>query len=304
MFDYYAFLDSTKQLTEDGSLSSEFVDYYTVEYFRRDKKKEVRSNYIQKAPKDVLNISEDLRFTPNLADLPDLNWLGFEISFTLKTPWYSKDDRIFHVLDNPIRKDRVFGVPYQSAASWKGLLRWACRMESGLIEHLNKSDMKFEDWNDCEWILYLFGNEKKQQEDLNRGSLIFYPTFFNKIGFEVINPHKRKNRAGIKPIYYEVVPPETKGKLQLLYVPAPEIAKRKDIDVYEALCFVLAAAEKLITTYGISAKRTSGWGTAEINEWKVFEVGKKPEKIESFDQFKEQLKGIFETRQRGEVNGK
>lgn len=173
MFDYYASLGSAIPSTKEGSLSSGFVDlysviYYTKNYIKNNNKEavEARLNYMQKAQKIDLKIPEDLRFTQNLSDIPDLSWLGFEISFTLKTPWYSKDDRVFHILDNPVRKDRVFGVPYQSASSWKGLLRWACRMESGLIEDLKKSEMKLEDWNDCEWILYLFGNEKNSRRIL------------------------------------------------------------------------------------------------------------------------------------------
>ena len=90
----------------------------------------------------------------------------------------------------------------------------------------------------------------------------------------------------------------------MLYVPAFEIAKHKNINVYEALSSVLAAAERLLTIYGISAKRTSGWGTAEIKKWTVFQAGKSPLEEASFDRFKDQLKVILETRQRGESNGK
>jgi CRISPR-associated protein Cmr2 len=108
-----------------------------------------------------------------------------------------------------------------SAASWKGLLRWACRMQAGLCRHLESQGMKMEGWKDPVWIVHLFGNERAEGEEFSRGALIFYPTWFSKVDFEVINPHKRKTRAGTQPIYYEVVPAGTKGSLRLLYASLP-----------------------------------------------------------------------------------
>jgi len=199
------------------------------------------------------------------------SWLGIEVGFELLTPWYSKDDRVFHVMDNPVRKDRVFGVPFLTASSWKGLLRWACRMQAGLQEHLQENDGKIEGWRDPDWILHLFGNEKGEEEDFSQGALVFYPTWFDKIGFEVINPHSRERRAGTQPIYYEVVPIGTNGTLSLLYAPWPGM--KPEAKAGEIMPKLLEAIEALLATYGISAKRTAGWGTAKITEWKVYRKG-------------------------------
>ncbi len=205
-------------------------------------------------------------------------WLTLEIEFSLRTPWFSKDDRPFHVLDNPVRKDRVFGVTYMSAASWKGMLRWACRMQAGLREYL-ASGKRFEDWHEPNWILHLFGNEKGEGQDFHQGALVFYPTWFDKIGFEVINPHDRRRRAGTQPILYEVVPgrrpkadnPQEfedggKGSLRLLYAPWP--GAKQTARWADFLPPLLEAIEQLLTKYGISAKSTVGWGTAEIGKWR------------------------------------
>lgn len=227
---------------------------------------------------------------PNALDLdPDWTptisgWFSLTVRFTLQTPWYSKDDRPFHVLDNPVRKDRVFGVPFMSAASWKGLLRWACRMEAGLLGHLEMNGNQLRGWRDPEWIEHLFGNEKGEQEDFLRGALAFRPTWFDKVGFELINPHDRKRRAGADagPITYEVVPgprvvrtnqgeqetPGAQGTLRLLYAPLPGSGTPKD--TFDNL---FAAIEKLLTVYGFSAKRTAGWGLAAVSTWKVAGVG-------------------------------
>lgn len=70
--------------------------------------------------------------------------------------------------------------------------------------------------------MHLFGNEKGEGEEFSRGALVFYPTWFDKIGFEVINPHNRARRAGTQPIYYEVVTPGLLDKIEKL-VTLPDI---------------------------------------------------------------------------------
>ena len=196
------------------------------------------------------------------------------MEFTLQRPWYSKDDCRFHVMDNPVRKDRVFGVPFMSASGWKGLLRWACRMTAGLVEHLAQHNNTLQGWQDPDWILHLFGNDKPKGTEahshFHQGCLCFYPTWFERIDFEVINPHSRATRAGTKPIYYEVVPPDTKGLLCLLYAPPPTVPPWPEgVKPDDALCRLIDAIDDLLTTWGISAKRTAGWGTARVDWWAV-----------------------------------
>lgn len=217
-------------------------------------------------------------------DLPSPAWISLEVGFKLKTPWYSKDDRPFHVLDNPVRKDRVFGVPFMSAASWKGLLRWSCRMLAGLHAHLEKRGGKLDGWCDPDWVLHLFGNEKGEDEGFRRGTLAFYPTWFSKLGFEVINPHSRTRRAGTQPIYYEVVPAGTDGTLRLLYTPPP------GGEAGVALGHLIDAADALLSTYGFSAKRTVGWGTASIHGWTARRKDQQPITATTAADFKTKLR--------------
>ena len=202
-------------------------------------------------------------------------WVRIEVGFTLQTPWYSKDDRPFHVLDNPVRKDRVFGVPFMSAASWKGLLRWACRMEHGLLDHLAAHDGEIRDWDDPDWIVHLFGNARADGEEFSRGALHCRPAWFDRVGFEVINPHDRARRAGTQPITYEVVPPGTGGVLRLLYAPPPDAAERGQARTH-TIETLLDAIEKLLTVYGFSAKRTAGWGIAKVERCTVSRRDREP----------------------------
>ncbi len=248
------------------------------------RKQDIQDAYRQIAAtldKDVFKLPDFIE-NPNWPEKWPPNWFGFEVSFTLKSPWYSKDDRPFHVLDNPVRKDRVFGVPFMSAASWKGLLRWACRMHAGLSPHLEKSGMKMDGWKDPSWIVHLFGNEKGEQKDFRSGALVCYPTWFNKIGFEVINPHSRSRRAGTQPIYYEVVPAGTTGRLQLLYAPLPGEIERDNVTPADFIDWFIDSIRALLETYGISAKRTAGWGTARIDTWTgMLKASTQPPKAET-----------------------
>lgn len=279
---------------DPSSLASGFVDGCTSwfgqaelvsdEKERNRKKNDARRCYMERA-KSLTNIDfpDELGFDRFEAP-PEPTWIGIEVEFILKTPWYSKDDRPFHVLDNPVRKDRVFGVPFMSATSWKGLLRWACRMHAGLLQHF-QAGKSFDEWKDCPWIVHLFGNEKGEEEHFLHGALAFYPTWFSKIDFEVINPHSRAKRAGTQPIYYEVVPAGTNGTLRLLYAPLPGSAQP------DALSRLIGAIEQLLTTYGISAKRTVGWGTASIQQWRARRKDGQQIQANTADAFKQKLAG-------------
>jgi len=205
------------------------------------------------------------------------DWLAISIEFELQTPWFSKDDVPFHVLDNPVRRDRVLGIPMMSAASWKGLLCWACRMRTGMLQYLEANNNQLTGWRDAPETEYLFGtqrilDERERNESANderrqkRGVLAFRPTWFDSVGFEVINPHDRTTKAGKAPILYEVVPPGAIGKLNLLYAPSPGQATRDRIDPGGALSLLFEALEALLVTYGFSAKHTSSWGIAVVKK--------------------------------------
>lgn len=104
--------------------------------------------------------------------------------------------------------------------------------------------------------------------DGRRGRLNFYPTFFDKIGLEVINPHDRNKKVGTAPIYIESVPEGAMGIFSLLYVPfdllgrATHIAKE---EVSEDMTCTYNALKEMMITYGFSAKKSSGFGVIEDN---------------------------------------
>lgn len=272
IFDYYASLrgqDLDPKASTVSLLVSGMADDCLVWSTKDDDSKQNARRRYQQQASGLASLTLPAALDLDADCTPVLpGWFSLSVEFELQTPWYSKDDRPFHVLDNPVRKDRVFGVPFMSAASWKGLLRWACRMEAGLLSHLQDHGNTLEEWQEPDWILHLFGNEKGEDEDFSRGALAFRPSWFDKVGFEVINPHSRVRRAGTLPIVYEVVPPKTRSILRLLYAPRPD--ESAPPDTFESL---FAAIDKLIMTYGFSAKRTAGWGLAKGTHWTVSGVG-------------------------------
>jgi len=270
-FDYYAFLDKNEasKNPENATDLVDLGDRCLLRAWHDKKKDEARQDYMQQAVAQERKHTflSDLHLEPDYtrAFLPEPDWFAIDVSFRLTSPWYSKDDRPLHVLDNPVRKDRVFGMPFMSATSWKGLLRWACRMQAGLSEHLEKHDMRMEGWQDPSWILHLFGNERGEDERFRSGALVCHPTWFDKVVFEVINPHDRARRAGTQPIYYEVVPAGTEGKLRLLYAPLPGEIERDQTTPTAFISDFIDSIRALLENYGISAKRTAGWGKARID---------------------------------------
>ncbi len=237
---------------------------------------------------------------------PDLNAFPkgaffIQINFILKTSFISADDVPFYIIENPIKKDKVFKVPMLSATGWKGNLRWVM-MKLFLEDKVDElSNEKFAE--ERLKLSLLFGTEKGIDEDnaeswskylkelmpsaddvyrkklrnwFNvpsnkpmphfKGRLRFYPTHFDKIDLMVINPHDRATKTGKNPVYIECVPGGVKGAFSLLYVPLDVIGKNDiqiDKEMKEDLKRISSATKELLLVYGFSAKRTSGFGITE-----------------------------------------
>lgn len=254
---------------------------------------------------------------PQLDKLPFGSWF-LQFTFILAKPWMSKDDDPFYVAEsvNPVRKDKVFKMPCMAASSWKGLLRWTIMHILLSLKNNALIEEQFAQERLCQSLL--FGDEKGEEpgqvkdfaacldslkpmarQDYVRllrtrynlknddplphhaGRLRFYPTFFDQIDVEVINPHSRETRAGTHPIYLECVPAGAKGTLSLLYIPFDLIGRPEEEvknQAAEDLQRIAEAVSAMMLTYGFSAKRTSGYGTAEdeIDGYITTRAGKQP----------------------------
>lgn len=199
-------------------------------------------------------IPETFHFIPNLSAVTHMPLLSFMlcIPFLLQKPFLSKDERDFHLLDNPVRKEKVFQSPMVASTSWKGALR-AALWQLGYKKDHDVTNR-------------LLGNPR-ESEDQQAGRLHFYPTFFNQIGLEVINPHDRKTGVGARgPILMECVPIGAGGTFTLLYVPFDRIGQDEAEtrrQVAEDLKVLAKGVQAMLTTYGFGAKTSSGFGRTE-----------------------------------------
>jgi len=205
---------------------------------------------------DFRKLPDAFRFVPdpdisNVAHLPRLSFL-LHIPFRLQKPYLSKDERDFYLLDNPLRREKVFQTPMVASTGWKGALRAALWQLGCNEEH--------------EVTIRLLGNPRGSEKG-QAGRLHFFPTFFDAIGLEVINPHDRKTGVGARgPILMECVPQGTTGKLVLLNVPFGLLKQSEDekrAQVAQDLEVLAKGIQAMLTTYGFGAKTSSGYGTAE-----------------------------------------
>lgn len=242
-----------------------------------------------------------LRLEPTLPDLTAFltySW-AMALPFTLRKPYLSKDDTTFHLLDNPVRKEKIFQVPMVAASGWKGALR-AALVQQLVAWWSSLNDEERQHCLHCKRFLQqriqmvrLFGNEKGVQTDdtsfdafldtlggerlaqiyrrvvrcylsasgFFAGRLHFFPTFFDRLGLEVINPHSRQSGVGERgPILLECVPQGATGTLLLLYVPFGRLNRHT---VAQDLEVTAQGLQALLTTYGFGAKTSSGFGVVE-----------------------------------------
>jgi CRISPR-associated protein Cmr2 len=226
----------------------------------------------------------------DISQLPAGSWL-IEFPVTLAKPFISRDDVSLYIIENPVRKDKVFGAPLTSAMAWKGNLRWA--MMKVLLEPKASSPEEFAETRfrhtllfgtekgmeerHTGWADYLdnlcAGAKEKYQEKFGKedvphvaGMLHFYPTFWDKIDMEVINPHSRKTKTGKNPIYFEVVPEGANGFFRLVYVPFYHMENQAEglkKEVIQDLQDVTAGLKAMMLTYGFSAKKSTGYGVVK-----------------------------------------
>lgn len=195
----------------------------------------------------IVNFEEELK---NIK-LLKTKWAIIRCRFELEEVYFSRDDTFFYVIDNPLKKDKVFKIPYIAPSTWKGMLRWVATKLYGKTE---KDSIK-----------RIFGFEKGSDEEEQSGSLRIYPSFFYDIDLEIINPMDRKTRKGTKPILFEVVPKGSQSEVILTYIPNFDHQQYIDGDIE----VIQTSLKALIEDYGISAKRSSGWGKAKIKDLKI-----------------------------------
>lgn len=257
----------------------------------------------------------------------------------LTSPYFSRDDDEFYLIQNPALKEKVFKAPMIRGSGWKGAIAKAGKdlinkklknkeadnsnsirediasylriFGTGSEEFRGLEDMiskylkdgnKLDSEKTIKFLLFELGLKlvKKDIDTLrdgrgveqwlksklweglkekngkslplylqvHKGRAIFYPTYFNQLSLEIINPHNRKTRAGTNPIHYEVVPENTEGILQIVYIPFDAVLENdkelkaqvgKDIES-------LTKCIERVAENGVGAKTKLGWGRFKFKE--------------------------------------
>lgn len=213
--------------------------------------------------KNKKSVDDMKDFYPSIDDFccfPKYSFL-IKFLFALKKPYTSKGDEEFYLLEetsknsmeNPIVRDRFTGLPIVRPSTWKGHLRFAAK------------NVKWSDEAEKKIIIErLFGSEPEKKQEMLKGRLHFFTTFFvDEAEKDIITPLRRDTRTPTNrgPIPLEVIKPEKDGYFYLLYFPYPKKGESEiDKEVKKDLIFLGEALKLMFYTYGFSAKKTSGFG--------------------------------------------
>lgn len=203
-----------------------------------------------------------LRLTPDLSEVGRLPYLSFMLSFPfcLDKPYISKDDEHFHLLDNPVRKEKLFHNPMVPSTAWKGAMRhalWNLQYVQG-AENIDDAS-----------IDRLFGkNDANEADEFISGRLHFFSTYFDRTAIEIINPHDRKSGTTAHgPILMEAVPAHKNAVFTLLYLFSPDQGESSRVEqqalVAHDLTIIARGISAMMTIYGFGAKTSSGFGVAK-----------------------------------------
>lgn len=159
-------------------------------------------------------------------------------------------------------------------------LKWYALTKLGKTLDLTDNNLDKKIWDEI----------KQKSLQVQRGRLIFYPSYFDKLSLEMINPHKRRTKAGTQPVYYEVVPKGASGIFQLLYIPADGITKSKNDlqeEVINDLKLLTIALKRIFQENGddvqvkIGAKTKLGWGRVKADQFDF--IKRKEDSLNSSD---------------------
>jgi len=312
IFDYFSFckvykkfFDNEKKIKDETNVDQLFpfserigdkdkklcIKDFPLKWLKdRGKVIDIDDKYLSKVH-EYSNIKNLEEYTKSL--LP--NSFALQVTFALKSPYYSNDEDEFYLIQNSCLKEKVFKVPMVRGSGWKGALLQAGReiieeTDSKRVEYLQSffrifgvGDEEFRKIVDRvdEMALKLFFMQSGLVIDVNddvkriferykkgkaqKGRAIFYPTYFNRLSLEIINPHDRRTKAGTSPIHYEVVPAETEGRLEIVYIPFDCVLESNETIKKEAERdkeFLEQCIERAFEN-GIGAKTKLGWGRCE-----------------------------------------
>ncbi|MGI6138824.1 MAG: RAMP superfamily CRISPR-associated protein [Candidatus Hydrogenedentales bacterium] len=180
--------------------------------------------------------------------------ISMEFKWELTTPWFSRVESNFDVLDNPLSRDRLTGKPMFKASGLKGVLRHASAFF--------KNDFS----NYADLINFCFGDANDSGNSGNQGKVKFDNVIFDKISSDIISPHDRKRGVADHPVGFEIVPQGATAQTSVFIFSKTENDHKQGI---QAALLLLKSLEFLLTDLGISAKRSIGYGLGKLTQIKI-----------------------------------
>lgn len=203
---------------------------------------------------------KDLGIYPSPIKVENLPCFSFllQIHFTLATPCYIGESESFYLNECSQLKEKVFKVPMIPPSSWKGIFRNVALKLAEEEENSKISDR-------------LFGSsteEVMEKGEPGQGRMRFYPTFFDTIGLDVINPHSRRTKSGTVPIFEEIVIPKSRGIFTLVYIPidlllTAEGRQRLSTEISQDLWLTYKILKQVLHIHGVGGKTSRGFGLAK-----------------------------------------
>ncbi len=188
------------------------------------------------ANKDLENYLQPSDFPPLLK-----RTVSVKMNWKMKTPFFSRSNSEFSAIDNPIERDTLTGKPVLHASGIKGLLR------AVMIE------------KDKNVTIQLFGNDRLDDDNISVGRMVIGDIMFDKADTDMFAPHEREFGVVDHPVTFEIVPAKANAEWGFTII---EYSKN-EIDLKKALSLLLESLSDLLIDFGISAKRSSGYGLCE-----------------------------------------
>ncbi|MBT3375860.1 MAG: hypothetical protein HN742_24355 [Lentisphaerae bacterium] len=170
--------------------------------------------------------------------LPTTRSIAVKLEWTLTSPFFSRAESEFDAIDNPISRDRLTGYPILKATGAKGMMAHLVQLDDEAL------------WQK------LFGRANDQDGTGDSGRAVFGDVVFDKVDTDIFSPHDRQHGVVDHPVGFEVVPTGAKATWGFL------LFERvcRELEILSCLEQLLETARDLICEYGMSAKRTVGYG--------------------------------------------
>jgi len=206
----------------------------------KDRAKGLTKNWV--ANKDLENYLQPSDFPPLLK-----RTVSVKMNWKMKTPFFSRSNSEFSAIDNPIERDTLTGKPVLHASGMKGLLR------AVMIE------------KDKNVTFQLFGNDRLDDDNISVGRMVIGDIMFDKADTDMFAPHEREFGVVDHPVTFEIVPAKANAEWGFTII---EYSKN-EIALKKALLLLFESLSDLLIDFGISAKRSSGYGLCDKIKFEI-----------------------------------